>query len=303
MKKQLIAMALATAFSVPALAQQATVYGIIDQAYRATSPDVGAGTQGVVSGSFATSRLGVRGTEDLGGGITASFTLEGGVNAGTGAVGSGSNLFSRESSVTLAGGFGAVTVGRTDTSASEGIDTLAGIANFGYFAFVSGVEYAGDRENTVRYTTPKIAGFTAQIGESAAGTQGSRLRSGSVTFAQGNLSLGVGYDETREGNTYTAAGGRYDFGYAAVGAMAGQRDAAGVKTDVQAYTARVPLPAGLAALGSYRITEVGTTKTTVAAAGISKALSKRTQIVAVYKDTDKGAAAGSFAQVGLVHSF
>lgn len=303
MKKQLIAAALATAFAAPAMAQQATVYGIIDQAYRFSSPDQGSGTQGLVSGSFATSRIGVRGTEDLGGGLTASFVLEGAVNAGTGTVGTTSSLFNRESSVTLSGGFGAVTVGRTDTSASEGIDTLAGIANFGNFSFVSGVEYAGDREGTVRYTSPTIGGVTVQLGQSAASSQGSKLNSGSLTFAQGGLTLGAGRDDAGNSNTYTAAGGRFDAGFVAVGAMLGQRDAAGVKTDVQAYTARVPLPAGLAAHGGYRITETGATKVTVANAGISKALSKRTTILAVYQDTDRGAAAGSFAQIGVTHSF
>jgi predicted porin len=302
MKKQLIAAALAAAFAVPAVAQQATVYGIIDQAYRVTSPDVGASSKGIVSGSFATSRIGVRGTEDLGGGLTASFTLEGAVNAGTGAVGSGSNLFSRESSFTLAGGFGAVTMGRTDTSASEGMDTLAGGGNFGNFANVSGVEYAGDRESTVRYTTPTIGGLQAQIGRSLASSQGAETDSVSLTYRQGNLALGAGYDKADK-NDYTAVAARYDFGFASAGVMAGRRDAAGVETDVLAVTTRVPLPQGFAVHGAYRTTETGATKVAVANAGISKALSKRTTILAIYQDTDTGSAAVSFAQIGIVHSF
>jgi len=302
MKYKMIAAAIAAAFVVPAAAQQATVYGIIDQAYRVTSPDVGASSKGVVSGSFATSRIGVRGTEDLGGGLRASFTLEGGLNAGAGAVGSGSNFFSRESSFTLSGGFGAVTMGRTDTSASEGIDTLAGIGNFGNFAFVSGVEYAGDRESTVRYTSPTIGGLQAQIGRSLASSQGAETDSVSLTYNKGSLAIGAGYDKAGK-DDYTAVGARYDFGLLSAGVMGGRRDAAGVETDVLAATARVPLPQGFAVHGAYRTTETGATKVTVANAGISKALSKRTTILAVYQDTDKGAAAGSFAQVGLVHSF
>ena len=203
MKYKMIAAAVAAAFALPAAAQQATVYGIIDQAYRVTSPDVGASSKGIVSGSFATSRIGIRGTEDLGGGLTASFTLEGGLNAGAGTVGSGSNFFSRESSFTLAGGFGAVTMGRTDTSASEGMDTLAGIGNFGNFAFVSGVEYAGDRESTVRYTSPTIGGLQAQIGRSLASSQGAETDSASLTYRQGNLALGAGYDKADK-DDYTA---------------------------------------------------------------------------------------------------
>jgi predicted porin len=302
MKQTLTAVALATALAAPVAAQQATVYGIIDQAYRVTSPDQGASTNSIVSGSFATSRIGIRGTEDLGGGLTASFTLEGRLDSNTGAAGSGANFFSRESSITLAGGFGAVTMGRTDTSASEGIDTLAGAGHFGNFSFVSDVEYAGDRESTVRYSTPVINGVQAQIGRSQASGQGAETDSVSLTYTGKSFAVGAGRDRVGSDN-YTAVGGRYDFGFASAGVMAGQRKAAGVETDVVAVTTKVPLPAGFAVHGAYRTTETGADKVTVATAGVSKALSKRTSILAVYQDTDRGSAAGSFAQVGLIHSF
>lgn len=303
MKKFLALSLLAAAVSTSAVAQQVTVYGVVDQAVRSTSPKIGASTTSVVSGSFATSRIGVRGEEDLGGGIKASFVLEGGLNATNGSVGSGTNFFSRESSVSLATGFGTVTVGRTDTSASEGVDTFAGIGNFGNFAFVSGVEYAGDRENTVRYTSPNIAGATLQVGRSHASTQGAETDSVSLTWAKGPVGIAVGYDDAGASGKYTAGGARVDLGFASVGAMMGQREVGVAKTDVAAITAKVPLPAGLAAHGSYRTSEAANVKTTTGTVGVSKALSKRTTILAVYQDTDKGASAGSFAQVGLVHSF
>lgn len=303
MKKLLALSLLAAAVSTSAVAQQVTVYGVVDQAVRSTSPKTGASTTSVVSGSFATSRIGVRGTEDLGGGITASFTLEGGLNAANGSVGSGTNFFSRESSVSLATGLGTVTVGRTDTSASEGVDTFVGIGNFGNFAFVSGVEYAGDRENTVRYTSPTIAGAQLQVGRSHASAQGAETDSVSLTWAKGAVGFAVGYDDAGADGKYTAGGARVDLGFASVGAMMGQREVGVAKTDVAAITARVPLAAGLAAHGSYRTSEAANVKTTTATAGVSKALSKRTTVLAVYQDTDKGASAGSFVQVGLVHSF
>jgi predicted porin len=302
MKQILTAAALATALAAPAAAQQVTVYGVIDQAYRATKPDSGASTNSMVSGSFATSRIGMRGTEDLGNGLRASFTLEGRLDSNTGATGSGANFFSRESSVTLSGGFGAVTMGRTDTSASEGIDTLAGAGHFGNFSFVSDVEYAGDRESTVRYSTPVIGGVQAQIGRSQASGQGVETDSVSLTYTGKAFAVGAGHDRAGSDN-YTAVGGRYDFGFASAGVMIGQRKAAGVETDVLAVSARVPLPAGWSAHGAYRTTEVTAVKTTVLTAGVSKALSPRTTLLAVYQDTDRGANAGSFAQVGLVHSF
>jgi hypothetical protein len=85
--------------------------------------------------------------------------------------------------------------------------------------------------------------------------------------------------------------------------MMGKREVGAAETDVAAITARVPLSAGLAAHGAYRTSEAANVKTTVSTVGVSKALSKRTTVLAVYQDTDRGAAAGSFAQVGVVHSF
>jgi predicted porin len=301
--KTKLALALAaSALSTATLAQQVTVYGIIDQAVRSTNPAVGKSTTSVVSGSFATSRIGVKGEEDLGGGIKASFTLEGGLNATNGSVGSGSNFFSRESSVSLSTPAGTLTMGRTDTSASEGIDTFVGIANFGNFAFVSGVEYAGDRENTVRYTSPTIGGAQLQVGRSNESTQGAETDSVSLTWARGPVGIAAGHDKAGN-DSYTAVGARFDAGFASVGAMGGRREVGTVETDVMAVTAKVPLPAGLAAHGSYRTNETGTNKVTTLAAGVSKALSKRTTVLAVYQDTDKGSGAGEFVQLGLVHSF
>lgn len=303
MKKLLALSLLAAGISTTAIAQQVTVYGVVDQAVRSTSPKVGTSTTSVISGSFATSRIGVRGEEDLGGGLKVGFTLEGGLNATNGSVGSGTNFFSRESSVSLISGVGTITMGRTDTSASEGIDTFAGIGNFGNFAFVSGVEYAGDRENTIRYTSPSIAGAQVQLGRSHASAQGGEVDSASLTWSKGPVGVAVGYDDAGIEGKYTAGGARVDLGFASVGAMLGKREVGTVETDVTAITAKVPLPAGLAAHGSYRTNEVAKVKTTVGTVGVSKALSKRTTVLAVYQDTDKGAAAGSFAQIGLVHSF
>jgi len=303
MKKQFLLTLIATAISSTAVAQQVTVYGIVDQAVRSTSPDVGASTTSTVSGSFATSRIGVRGEEDLGGGLKVSFILEGALNATNGTVGTGDNLFSRESSISLSTPAGTLTLGRTDTSASEGVDTFAGIGNFGNFSFVSGVEYAGDRENTVRYTSPNIAGAQVQVGRSQASAQGAQTDSVSLIWSKGPAGFAVGYDDAGADGKYTAVGARFDAGVASVGAMFGRREVGTVETDVTAITAKLPLSAGLAAHGAYRTSETANVKTTTTTVGVSKALSKRTTVLAVYQDTDRGAAAGSFAQVGVVHSF
>ena len=93
MKKAILAVFAAAATSVAAA--QVTVYGVMDQAVRSTNGDTS-----FVSGSHTTSRLGVKGSEDLGNGLTASFTLEGKLDVANGDMG-GDDLFNRESSVSL----------------------------------------------------------------------------------------------------------------------------------------------------------------------------------------------------------
>lgn len=301
MKKHVLATLVAMGFATSAMSQ-VTVYGVMDQALRTTNLDGSSSVSTMVSGSYATSRIGFKGVEDLGDGTKVSFTLEGRLDGNNGTVGAGDDFFSREASVSLTTNAGTVTMGRTDTSASEGIDTFAGIDNFGNFSFVSDVEYAGDRENTVRYTSPTISGATLQVGRSLATDTEAETDSASITFDQGTFGVALGYDKTGD-DTYTAIGAKANLGVASVGAMFGQRDAT-VKTDVMAVTAKVALGPTYAAHGVYKTSEVeGSDKVTTGAVGLSMNLSKRTMILGVYQDTDKGASAGSLYQVGLVHSF
>ena len=124
MKKLAIATALA-AMVTAASAQNVTVYGVIDtglQKYDTGSANVTRATDGIL----ATSRLGFRGTEDLGGGITAGSVLEGKVVPSAGTLGSTTTTgqsFDRESSLFIAGKFGEIRAGKTDISAAEGVDT------------------------------------------------------------------------------------------------------------------------------------------------------------------------------------
>ena len=292
MKKTIVAALAAAATSVAAA--QVTVYGVMDQAVRSTDGDTS-----FVSGSHTTSRLGVKGSEDLGNGLTASFTLEGKLDVANGDMG-GDDLFNRESSVSLGSkALGTITLGRTDTSASESIDLLAGASNFGGFALAFGVEYAGDRANTIRYTSPSIGGAELRIGQSEAVGSTEKLNSASVTFKNQSLSAGVGYDKTASGDTYTAVGAAVDIGGASVGAMHGRRDAA-TDTKITVLSGRVPVGA-FAVLGAYPLKDAGGTETKVTTLGASYDLSRRTMVLAAYQD--QAGSASDFLQVGLVHKF
>lgn len=302
MKKLVLTSLIAATFSTAAMAQ-VTVFGIIDQAVRSSSPDSGTSSTGMVSGSYWTPKIGFKADEDLGNGNKVSVLLESRIDAGQGTAGVGDRFFSLESSVSLTSSqLGTLTLGMTDTSDSEAVDAFVGIRNFGNFSFTTGAEYAVNRNNTVRYTSPKIGGAELQVGRSFKTATLAELDSVSLTYDQGMFGVALGYDKTGN-DTYTAAGVRANLGVASVGAMYGQRDAA-TNVDVMAVTANVPLGNGFSARGAYKTNEVeNRDKITISTVGITKDLSKRTMIHAVYQDTDKGAAAGSFYQVGLLHRF
>ena len=94
---------------------QVTVYGIVDAAVAHTT-DADAAGNGVtkvssLSGSLP-SRIGFRGSEDLGGDLAAVFTLESGFNPDTGTAGQGGRLFGRQAWVGLKGKWGTLQIGR-----------------------------------------------------------------------------------------------------------------------------------------------------------------------------------------------
>eukprot|EP01036_Dinobryon_divergens_P044212 gene44212-58978_t len=109
MNRQLIAAAvLSTLAGVAAAQSNVTVYGRVDLsvAQQAAAPD----NKEVRNGSG--SRLGFRGTEDLGGGLKATFVLESGINAQSGTLGQGGRAFGRQSFVGLGNDWGTLRLGR-----------------------------------------------------------------------------------------------------------------------------------------------------------------------------------------------
>lgn len=122
MKKTLLALTAAAAAcsaSGAAFAQSSsvTLYGIADagvsyQSHVQSVPGQGGSLFGVTSGGLSGSRWGIRGVEDLGGGLKGIFVLESGFNIDTGTSAQGNRLFGRQSYVGLQGDFGAVTLGR-----------------------------------------------------------------------------------------------------------------------------------------------------------------------------------------------
>ena len=93
-----------------------TLFGVVDMAMNA-SRSGGVSTHRMVDGGDAASRIGVRGSEDLGGGLRLNFMLEGGVNAptGTGTVPGPAFAFTRQSFMTFSSPWGSFDMGRMYT--------------------------------------------------------------------------------------------------------------------------------------------------------------------------------------------
>lgn len=120
MKKQIIAAAVTAVAATAVYAQNSSVaiYGLIDTGVEYVT-NVGAtgGNLTRMPSNTATlpSRIGFRGTEDLGGGLKAVFTLENGFGADTGTLGQGGRLFGRQAFVGLSDSWGTVSLGRQYT--------------------------------------------------------------------------------------------------------------------------------------------------------------------------------------------
>jgi predicted porin len=192
MKIKITVAAALAALAAPSFAQSnVTLYGVADMFYQYA--DGANSLSRAQSGGLAGSRFGLRGSEDLGGGLRANFTLEGGVNLDDGTSGQGGAMFGRQAHVGLSGSFGSVSLGRQYTalyaatndhslftSAPAGPSTAL-IGGFGGgYELVRGASATGVPpqagatgnggpvrvNNSIKYESPSLAGF--KLGPSTA---------------------------------------------------------------------------------------------------------------------------------------
>lgn len=310
MKKLAIAAALA-AFSLPVMAQNVSISGVIDTAVQNFDGGASSLTR-MQDNVLSTSKLTFKGSEDLGGGLKAVFTLESTLRPTSGSSGSTSTtgqLFDREATVGLAGSFGEIRVGRQDVTLAQDVDFLTSQAqNFGFHAINgTGVELGFDQNNVVKYTTPSFGGFSAQLGYASGNNSGATSDNQAdqqgvfLRYRGDRLKAQVGYQKN-DGTTkaaqrdFTAAGVSYDFGFASVGVSHAEGDVSttgSVTSKSSTASVRVPLSNGVSLLGVYAIAEDGTQssngKGTGYTVGLTKDLSKRTTLYAAYNTVDNEA--------------
>ncbi len=174
MQKKLIALAVAGLVSVPAFAQSSvTLYGIADMGFVRDGGALSGGAKktrtGFDSGVQSGSRIGFKGTEDLGNGLKANFVFETGLNVdrgGLSANGSTGTGFGRQSYVGLSGGFGSITAGRQYTPQFVIASTVDPFG-YGLAGQVNNLAQVDARlDNLVAYATPSFGGFTGIVGYS-----------------------------------------------------------------------------------------------------------------------------------------
>lgn len=332
MKKSLLALAVLGAFAGAASAQQTnvTIYGIVDAAISHT--DTSAATNDKTwsldssrNSNQSGSRLGFKGSEDLGGGLSAIFTLENGFSADDGNMAQGGRLFGRQAFVGLQGGFGAVKLGRQQSPMHN---VLTNIDPFGT-GFAGNIEnvfnaFSIRTDNTVNYSL-NAGAFSGELaytfGEVAGSTSTGRQWGLSGTYANGPVMASLAYHNQNlvaagidNGDLKsTLLGGTYNFGpataHVAFGWDKGDNVAGvdNVKNRNWMLGVSAPVSAAGTVLASYirkddRLAANNDVKQW--ALGYTHSLSKRTNLYTSYGRLDnENAVDVSTFNVGVRHKF
>lgn len=231
MKKTIIAGAILASLSGVAAAQSSVViYGLIDAAVVVEKNGVfngGKTTTKLDGGVNGGSRIGFKGTEDLGGGLSAFFVIENGFTADNGAAGQGGLLFGRQAFLGLTGGFGTVKLGRQYSVFDNTLGAIdpAGNASairsanlVGAAGNAGGGDYVSRFNNAVQYSTANFAGFTADaqyaFGEQAGNSATNRHWGLAANYVNGPLTLRAAHQRSNNvsftGQALTALGGAFE---------------------------------------------------------------------------------------------
>jgi len=330
MKKSLIALAVAGTFAAPAFAATSNVdiYGVMNYAIQDT--DASGADIDVVDN---VSRIGFKGSEDLGGGLKAIWQIEQGINA-TGNKGTafGDGVALRNTFIGLAGGFGTAVIGRHDTPYKMATgkydifgDTIGDYNNGAAGYTADGVAllnktHDARASNAIAYISPSFSGLTVAAAivtsdDTAADTTTLNVADESVDavsiaamYGNGPLTVDAAYQSVEDYSTAWKVGVGYSFGDLTVGAVYESSD------DVQEQegwllNAKYGMgPITLKAM--YGQVEVFGADQDLLVLGADYGLSKRTTAYVVYAagdDENDGTASNggdvSGWNIGVKHSF
>ena len=305
MKKSLLALAVLGAFAGAASAQSSvTLYGKVDLG---VGKATGSADKQVRDG--AGSRVGIKGVEDLGGGMKALFGFEHRFDPDTGTQNS-ANMWNGYSTVGLGGAFGTVNLGRQYTSSFSlvqnafdpfGGDTVAGLRDSSLRIAPARLRIA----NSIRYDG-KFGGVSvaADIAERATGTD--RPYTLAAQYAAGPVLAAISYENPEGGSDKLLnAGVAYTFGPAKL-ALAGSTGKNAANASVKGYLIGATVnvgPAGRVLVG-YAQNKVGSADADKkASVGYRHDLSKRTFLYTDFTRVNKLATEKTGYDFGVQHNF
>ncbi|MCF8150889.1 MAG: porin [Sulfuritalea sp.] len=212
MQKKLIALAIAGIVAAPAFAaDNVTIYGVAgaylqsmktDVTTTATGATVNTSVSQVQTDGESGSRIGFKGTEDLGGGLKANFVVESsyaidtaGDVSSSGAIGLGN----RQAYVGLSGNWGAVNLGRQYSSEFYHM-AVREVWGYADWSALLGAGMAADTRisNSISYTSPSFSGFSGRLhygfSEGTVAPKNAGQTTGlNLDYANGPLWVGYGY--------------------------------------------------------------------------------------------------------------
>lgn len=224
MKKFLIVLAATFGVSGNAMAQgSVTLYGLISAGLQYSNNQGGHSSWQMASGTMQPSRWGVKGSEDLGGGLKAIFTLENGFNVMNGTLMQNGREFGRQAYIGLSSNtWGTVTFGRQ----YDEMVTLCGFSSECQFA--STAAHIGDSDNVfdtfrinnaIQYKTPQYRGLQAEglygFSNDPGGFSNNNAYSAAVQYRTGQFSAGAAFLLINRPNAATNTNGAIvsDYGY------------------------------------------------------------------------------------------
>jgi len=314
----------------------ATLFGWVDQSHNTVTTTTKAGTKSTTQSWGAsqggTSALGVKGDEDLGDGLKASYLMEISVQAEKQDV--STTNYNRQSYVGLEGAFGGIKIGKQYSPSFNALAAVdpSGVSGFNGYMALNGFQ----TEQGFYYTSPALSGFNLILGsheggnsESSKGniaTFGATYNGGPLyasitqetttngTFIAGLNNALIGSDSAGENKLRTIAA-TYDLGVAKIGVLNETLDSSSDDSQAKATHFSVAVPVGSFTLGAIvgngSYNEKSTSSVDMTSVGITAdyAMSKRTKVYFRYGETtDKVSASGdteksSTVAIGLKMDF
>ena len=258
--KKLATLAALAAISAGAAAQSnVTLFGVLDVNARYVK-NGDEKMKSLAGNGLNTSRLGIRGTEDLGDGLKAGFWLESGINVDNGTQSDSTRFWNRRSTVSLYGSFGELRLGRDYTPTYLGYTDYDPFGDNGVAAsskFDSSLGTLRDTgtraDNQIMYLTPgNLGGFYGRAAVAAGeGIAGKKYYGGRAGWAAGPIDVSASYGQTEVApvggedkfKTFDV-GGSYDFGVVKTMAYYTQSKFAAQKLQVYSIGAIMPIGVG-----------------------------------------------------------